>query len=441
MAKEMNTKLTNSSFQQEHILKKGVLFQIIFLFTGLMAIEVAADMKLPISEEYQALNQVVIDKKITNEEKIKQIETYFADDPRSNKALQWIGRVDKELAAELMKKEFRNKNRSVSDRIELGELLLSPNRYYTPDFGKEYAPFLIEEILSSGTKTFNTKLDEHTKTAIGQYAYIASGFMGYSSEHFEFISDKRVIPVLIKAMDAPDKVYGEQLGCCIRGKPGESTKRNVERQQIPVALARLGAKEAIKPLRKVLTKHHDPCLRDNAAYALGVLLPPKKRQPVITQLKESKDHFCHLFEFGKGMIHIGDDAGVEYMNFKYSYYYKEKDLASIIYMVEQRINIVKQLRSDKLEEFYRQAFKYKLFYNVLLFDESKVKANDYGHTEYNLEKAGKRINDIYDKMLTSIEINQLENLAPIIKDIAKRTSDTGIRKRSEQSIKTIKEKS
>ncbi len=437
MPKEVNRKFSTSPFQQKHALKRVTLFQIVFLFISVMFIEVPAFGKPLPSKEYQALNQVIIDKKLANEEKIEQIELYFKQDPRSNKALQWIGRVDKDFAIELMKKEFRNKNRTVSDKIELGDLLLSNRNYRTPDFIKEYAPFLIEEILSSGSKTFNTKLDVHTKTAIGQYANIASDFMGYHSEHFKNISDKRVIPILIKAMDAPDRLFGKQLGCVIRGKPEESTGRNVERQQIPIALAKLSAKEAIKPLRKVLQKHHDPYLRNNAAYALGVLLSPKDRKAVIQYLNESKKRHYHLFEFGKGMIYTGDDAGVEFMNFRYSQYYEKKNLSAVLYMVGERVKIAKKIRSAKLEEFYSQLFKYKLFYNVLLFDESKVHPKDYGHTNYNLDKAGKRVNDIYDKILTSIEINRIENLAPIIKDIAKHTSNSTIRKRSQQSIEKL----
>jgi len=57
-----------------------------------------------------------------------------------------------------------------------------------------------------------------------------------------------------------------------RGKPGESSKRNTQRQQIPIALAKLGAAEAVPALERTLRTHHDYWERRHAAYALARLM-------------------------------------------------------------------------------------------------------------------------------------------------------------------------
>ncbi|MCQ9208879.1 MAG: HEAT repeat domain-containing protein [Omnitrophica bacterium] len=259
-----------------------------------------------------------------------------------------------------------------------------------------------------------------------------------------------MIPILIKCLSAPDNMYGKEQGCVIRGEPGESTGRNVQRQQIPIALAKLNATEAIDVLKEILMLHHDYWSRYNSAYALAILMNREDSRVLEKILKEKKEYWQFLFPFGKGLIEKGDDDGVEYMAFKYSTYIKEDSLSSVLYMVEQRLEVLKNFNSKRTEIFYRQALEYKPLYNILVFDSKKVKFEDHlryfdgdkqwkqvTNAEEALAQAKPRIAAIYKLIITGIEINQLEMLAGIISEIGKTTKDLEIRKISEECIEIL----
>ena len=147
--------------------------------------------------------------------------------------------------------------------------------------------------------------------AVGEYAFLASDFNGYQGIDFAPFKDARLVPILIRCLDAPDTINSTKQGCVIVGKIGEPSGRNVPRQLIPVALAKLGDASAIKPLETVLFHHADINQRMNAAYALAKLLDSHDDRAAIgRKLLEQPDLLACRLSFGKGLIEAGDDAGV-----------------------------------------------------------------------------------------------------------------------------------
>lgn len=142
-------------------------------------------------------------------------------------------------------------------------------------FIPEYREFLIDAILEDGKDEFyQTKTGG--RTAVGEYASIAGGVDTFQGILFADVRDERAIPVLIDCLSAPDDVYAEDQGCNSMGEPGAPTGRNTQRQGIPFALARLQAIDAIPELKQIAETHHDPYLRQNAMFAIDVLVPLAK---------------------------------------------------------------------------------------------------------------------------------------------------------------------
>lgn len=395
---------------------------------------------------YQEMDGIVASTELTRQEKIEKLKGYFGKEPYWPAVLYRIARVDKAAAQAAALELFRRKGTSREHRLQLGHVLLA--HYKAPGFIDEYATFLVDAVLVGGEKEFCVKR-ERKISAVGEYAFIASGWEGHSPEHFKNIKDKRVVPVLVKCLDAPDTVWGERDGC-MAGKPGESTRRNVQRQQIPVALAKLGAVQAIGPLKRHLMTHHDYWLRYHSARALAVLMDGKDSRTLEAKLKGSKDLARFLFAFGTGLIEKGDDGGVEYMAFRYSVYDGRKKISSVLYMMEQRLKILKGFRSRRTEGFYRQALEYPPLHNILLFDEGKVafgkflskrdadgKLRDIASAGEALAQAAPRIIRIYRDVVAQIRANDLKALAPTISRIAECTKEPAVRKISEKYLAEI----
>lgn len=403
--------------------------------------------KVAISETYQEMNDIVASKDMTKDEKIQKLHEFLEKEAYWPAVLYRIAQVDKLVAQNIALNLFLSKTTSQEHRLQLGRLLLQT--YKAPGFMREYAHFLIDAVLNDGEKEFCRKR-ERKLSAVGEYVFIASGFEGYSSDAFEKIKDKRVIPILIKCLNAPDNIYGKQQGCVIMGKVGEPTGRNVQRQQIPIALAKLGAVESIDALKKILMTHHDYWLRYNSAYALANLMDRKDSRTVEVSLKKTKGCQRFLFPFGTGLIKKGDDDGIKYMAFKYSTYFKSDSLLSVLYMVEERFRVLKGFKSKKMENFYKQVLEYKPLYSILIFDDKSVKPEDFGYLDEKskqLEKttnAGEvlsqykgRIIAIYKDIIDGIRANRLETLSPVISKIGKQTRNTEIKKISEEYINEI----
>jgi hypothetical protein len=204
-------------------------------------------------------------------ERVARLAAYLEQDDTRLPALSFIRQLDLPVAKAHAARLFRAKGASEASRLALGHFLLSDCRDHA--FAKEFGAFLVPAVLKAET-TFMKPLEEGTRTAIGEYAFLAAGFSGYDKADFDTMKDPRAISILIRCLKAPDEVYAKDQGDFIRGKPGTPTGRNLARQNIPFALARLGATEALPALRKVAQTHHDTYLRKNAQAAIEKLTKP-----------------------------------------------------------------------------------------------------------------------------------------------------------------------
>lgn len=397
-----------------------------------------------ISPDYQALAPLLRDASLDKMTKISRISEFFKHDPYCYQALMWVAQVDEKVAGRRLKREFQNDKRGQQEKLKIGRALLTDTRFDIDNrFIDDYAPWLIRQVIAQRA-SITQILPEGRLTPIGEYANIANSFQGHSDENLDKIRTDRVVATLIAALEMRDNVYSKhQEGCIVRGKPGASTGRNLDRQNVPVALARLAAAEAVPALRRVLESHHDWNFRDNAAFALGMLLKRDDRGELAAWMKEHKsgddklDRFRHLFAFGKGLLKSGDDAGVQFMAFEYSTYFNQLKLSEVTYMFEERLDVVKDLRSRELAQFYKQAFEYGPLMNVFLFDKDNVQINDYGHTKYDLPKAERRVRKLFDQAVSSIEKNKFEQVVPLLHTISSNSRNKAIRTRAGECLKNL----
>jgi len=400
------------------------------------------------SPGYQKVMAVVKSADLSKDEKIAGLRELADAEETRMVAIYQMELLDPQKTMQTVVGIFRAKESSRLTKLGMGHFMLEGERPRKKGFPKgfvaEFAGYLIGAILDGGQKEFCRKLPEHPMTAVGEYAYLASHFDGYKCIDFAPFKDARLVPILIRCLDAPDNVYSANQGCCVRGKPGESTGRNTARQQIPVALAHLGDARAVEPLRRVLRDHHDWQQRNNAAYALAMLEPPGDHAKVVAEMRsrkvtdahgrldEAKDRYRHLYAFGRGLLARGDDAGIEFMAFKYSIYESDEGLSEVAYMLGQRLADLKGTRSTKLAAFFSQAFDSGPVMGMLLMDKTKVKINDYGHTTYDFAKAAPRIEGMFDSMCRILEANRLVSQQAAIQKIARESASEAIRRRGEQ---------
>jgi hypothetical protein len=403
-----------------------------------------------VSPGYPKVMAVVNSGELSKARKLERLKQLAGAEETQMIALYQMELLDQAKTLQAAAEIFRAKGSSRLTKLRMGHFLLTGQRpgkdEFPKGFGKEFAKYLIARILDGGEKEFCGKFPQGTMTAVGEYAYLASHFDGYKAIDFAPFKDTRVAGVLIKCLNAPDNVYCVNQGCCVRGKPGESTGRNTARQQIPVALAHLGDARAISPLRWILDKHYDWYERNNAAYALGMLQPGSDHAKLATglrarkvtkasgQLDGAKDRYYHLYAFGRGLMARGDDAGIEFMAFKYSIYDSKDGLSENAYMLGERLAVLKGVKSAKLASFFEQAFASKPVMGMLLMDKTMVKADDYGHGVYDLAKAAPRIEGMFDSMCKLIEANKLTSLRVTIAKIGKASKSQAIRGRAKECI-------
>jgi hypothetical protein len=274
---------------------------------------------------------------------------------------------------------------------------------------------------------------------------LASDFEGYTGIDFAPFKDARVVESLIRCLDAPDTVYAEDQGDVIRGKPGEPTGRNTARQQIPVALLKLGDQRAVEPLKRVLYKHADIYGRMNAAYALAGLIKQKEDRVALGRQLLAKPEFLWCrFPFGKGLIEAGDDAGVEFLAIKHAGGYGRLEYPhEIFYMVNQRLSVLKGFKSPKVEGFIREALGFKPLRDMLLFEPGSVKIAPamYVTPPKNeaeaLERAAPQIVKIYGALLECVETNRLKGLSANLEKVAKKTRSDEIRQMTDACLKSL----
>ena len=410
----------------------------------------AASSKDMVDETYVEMNKIVADNLLSAGQKIERLRGYFSKQEYWPGVLYRVYQVDPAEGDRIAAELFGKRDTSVKHKLQIGRFVLTRrDRPPSDAFVGAYAKFLVEAILEDKGAAFMRKREEGTETVVAEYAMIAGGFEGYSWEQFEKFKDKRLIPVLIRCLSAPDEVYGtnhDNMG----GKPGEPTGRDVARQHIPIALARLGAVEAAEPLKKALLAHHDYWLRYNSAYALSYLLERAESKEIERAIGDLKDKDARLmfFPFGWGLIARGDPDGVPYMSFKYSSYFSMKDICAPKYMLEQRLHVLKGFKDKRTEEFFREALTYEPLRSVLLLDAGKVEASPWppfnepgggkaAQAEAQLRTMEDDIVKTYRAMLEQIQENKLASLCPLIAEIARKTRSQGVREASERWLANV----
>jgi len=403
-----------------------------------------------LSPEAAAVAKIADSKELSKEEKIAKLKELALESATQMVAIYRLDQLDGGEATKTVIGIFRAKGTTRERKLRLGYFALGgvrPQRAGFPrEFVKEFADYLIGAILDGGEKEFCRALpDEDPTTAVGEYAYLASDFDGYKGVDFAPFMDARVVPILIRCLDAPDNVYPEDQGDCIRGKPGEPTGRNTARQQIPAALAKLGDARAIEPLKRVLFKHADMYERMNAACALAQLVRRQEDRAAIGKeiLAREDLRWCRL-PFGEGLIKAGDDAGVEFLAIKHAGGYGRQETTSeILYMLDQRLSVLQGFRSPKVETFVREALAYKPWRAMILFEPGSVKidAASYVHPPKDeaeaLELSAPRIIQLYGMMLSCVELNGLAGLSADLEQIGKQTRSEKIREMTGGCLKAL----
>ncbi len=352
-----------------------------------------------------------------NEDKRRELDAFLERNPVPAQSI--VMKNDAQQATILLEK-IKKPETPRKLKFQLGQQIIKI--YRDPEVLQEYSKFLVQSIVDGGLEEFmDPARNSYDPCAIGQYALIAADFSGFSSQDFEVMKDPRVIPILIQALNAPDNATPS----------GQRDKRNVERQLLPYALAKLDATEAVEPLKNIFRNHHDSYLRFNAVYALGYLMDRSESKALEEELRFTQtswpDNF--LFAFGHGLVDKGIDDGVEFLAFKYSQYYKNDTLLSLFNMIDERLKIIRNFNSSKLEQFYTQALTYAPLEGALLFDPEKIKVGDYSSWKNStdaLQKTEMRIVGIYRDMMEGIKRNKIYSLAPYIARIGKETKNDKI---------------
>ncbi|MES2657568.1 MAG: hypothetical protein V4689_03065 [Verrucomicrobiota bacterium] len=295
----------------------------LFASLWLAALLPSAHAKVAPSPAYLEVSQVADSKQLSPAEKVARLRELTRKEETRQMALYRLDAIDPAAARDEVLTLFRAADTPRQTKLLTGHFLLEGNRPQQADFPSafvaEFARYLVQAILDGGEAEFCQKLEQRHPTAVGEYACLVSDFNGYKGIDFAPFMDPRVVPILIRCLDAPDTVFPKDQGCVIRGQPGEPTGRNVARQQIPVTLAMLGDASAIKPLETVLFHHTDINQRMNAAYALAKLLDQKDDRAAIgRKLLEQSDLLPCRLPFGKGLIEAGEDTGVEFLSIKYT---------------------------------------------------------------------------------------------------------------------------
>jgi hypothetical protein len=414
----------------------------------LAALLPCAQAKMAPSPAYREVSQVAYSKDLTPAEKVARLRELCRKEETQMTALYQLHVIDAAAAGDEALAIFRAADAARQTKLRMGHFILERIRPQQADVGNEFvaefARYLIAAILEDGEAEFSNKLDELQLTAVGEYAYLASDFGGYKSIDFAPFKDARLVPILIRCLKAPDNVYAKNQGCVIHGKPGELTGRNVARQQIPVALAKLGDAGAVEPLETALFHHADIYLRMNAAYALARLLDQKeKRADIGSKLMEQADLLPCRLPFGKGLVEAGDDLGVEFLSMKFT-----GELAGyphqLSYYLDERLNILQGFKSPKVELFIRETLDDGPWLDLLLFKPGSVKISPqhYLHPPKDeaeaLELCAPRIIKTHAATLECVKLNHLKSLSAKLEEIAKQTRNETIRKMTEECLNDIR---
>ncbi len=407
--------------------------------------------KMAPSPAYLEVSQVADSKELSLPEKVARLREFVRKEETRMMALYQLEFIDTTAATDVAIALFRAADTSRPTKLQMGHFLLDgirPQRESFPkEFLAEFARYLVQAVLEGGEAEFCQKLEGHPTTAVGEYAYLASNFDGYKGIDFAPFKDARVVPILIRCLDAPDNTFPANQGCVIRGKPGEATGRNTARQQIPVAFAKLGDARAIKPLETILFHHADIYPRMNAAYALARLIDQKEDRAAIgRRLLAEPDLIWFCLPFGKGLIEAGDDAGVEFLSMKYVSESADRIVFpnELFYQLDQRLDILKDFSSPKVGDFVGEILDFAPWRDLVLFKpgSARIAPNDYLHPPKDeaeaLELCVPRIVRTYGAMLECVKLNKLKSLSGKLEEISRQTRNETIGKMTEESLSAIR---
>lgn len=429
-------------------MKTPLLLLASFWLTALSPVALA---KMAPSPAYLEVSQVANSKELTPPEKVARLRELVSKEETRMMALYQLESIATTAATDVAITHFRAADTPRLTKLKLGHFLLEgirPQREGFPkEFVAEFARYLVQAVLDGGEAEFCQKLEGHPTTAVGEYAYLASDFDGYKGIDFAPFKDARVVPILIRCLDAPDNVFSVDQGCVMRGKPGEATGRNTARQQIPVALAKLGDTRAIKSLETILFHHPDINQRMNSAYALARLIVQNDARTAIGRrlLAEPDLVWCRL-PFGKGLIEAGDDAGVEFLSMKHVGLPTDRIVFpnELFYQLDQRLDILKDFSSPKVGDFVGEILDFAPWRDLVLFKpgSARIAPNDYLHPPKDeaeaLELCAPRIVRTYGAMLECVKLNKLKSLSGKLEEISRQTRNETIRKMTEESLSGIR---
>jgi len=394
---------------------------------------------------------VVNSSELSKDQKIARLKELVGSDETRLFALWELEMLDFREAMQTALAAFRAEETPRDVKLCLGHFMLERDRPREKNFPKgfieEFAHYLVSAILDGGEKEFCREMDRRLQTAVGEYAYLASDFEGYESIDFAPFKDARVVPILIRCLNAPDTVQPSYAGFGDgnRPKPVKSPGRNTARQQIPVALAKLGDARAVEPLKDILFKHHDIYGRMNAAYALTKLLTRgEERAAIGKQILARPELLWCCLPFGEGLIEAGDDAGVEFLAIKHAGGYgRLEDPGSCLYMLSQRLDVLAGFKSPKIEGFVREAMGFEPFRAILLFEPGLAKAGSAAYPNppaddaEALDRAAPGITKVYGSLLKCVETNRLKGLFADLEEIAKRTRSEKIRQMTNACLESL----
>lgn len=421
-------------------------------FLGLLAMFPAMASPKSAPPAYAEVAAVANSPELTITEKVARLREFIGREDTRLIAFYQLDLIDAVAARDEALALFRAAGTPRRTKLWAGHFLLERGRpghdAFPKEFNAEFAKYLIAAILDGGEAEFFEKQDGTAPSAVGEYAYLGSSFGGYKDIDFTPYKDARLVPVLIRCLDAPDHVNPEDQGCVVRGNPGEPSGRNTARQQIPVALAKLGDAQATVPLEKVLFTHADINERMNAAYALARLLDKREDRAAIGSKLLADDAlvWCR-FPFAKGMIEAGDDAGVAFLSLKHVGQVPGRPLipTEIFYHVKERLDVLQGFKNPKAEDFIREVLEYQPWLDLVLFTPGSVKVGAVLDSPppkdeaEALERSAPNIIGSCRTLLESVKEHRMTSLAAKLQAIAKDTRNETIRRMTEECVKEIGE--
>ena len=207
--------------------------------------------------EVHQMDAIVASARLSTAEKVAALQKYFDKCDFWPSVLHRIQQVDWVACTGIGKGLFEAPDTCTANKYEVGRYVFEMHVIRDArsaeclGFAKQYRDFLLDRIRDGGEAEFCRERTQFTRTAVGEYVEIAGQYIGDIGKLFCDTHDSHVVDILIRCLSAPDCVYG--IGER-RGKPGETTGSNRERDWIPLALARLDAARATPILRSLATK-------------------------------------------------------------------------------------------------------------------------------------------------------------------------------------------